>query len=169
LQSQPQDSGPASATLGETSSPAISETSSFDWIDDRQDPAISRLISVSCRVLLSAFLKLTVETATSESEQQDVDEPKQAKNRFGRQKSSQNTTSSRKRKQNSSRDEDDDENDEADSKRQRSDSKGLTSCDVRPLACPFNKYDNRLFGPESLDDAYHVCATCSFVSTAHLK
>ena len=169
LQSHPQGPSPTSTTLCGKLSPTVSDTSSFDWTEDGQDPALLQLISMSCNVLLHAYLKLARKTVPSESEQQDADGPKQTKDRAGRQQSSQSTTNSRKRKQNSSRDESDDGNDQADSKRQRSDSKGPTGSDVWPLACPFNKYDNRLFGPESPDDAYHVCATCSFVSIAHLK
>jgi hypothetical protein len=169
LQSHPQGPSPTSATLSRKLSPTASDMSSFDWTEDGQDPALLQLISISCSVLLHAYLKLARKTVPSESEQQDVDGPKQTKDRVGRQQSSQSTTNNHKRKQNSSRDKSDDGNDQADTKRQRSDSKGPAGSDVRPLACPFNKYDNRLFGPESPDDAYRVCATCSFVSIAHLK
>lgn len=168
LQPHSQGLPPTSATLGGKLSPAASDASSFGWTEDGQDPALLRLISVSCGILLRAYLKLAGNTVPSESKQQDLNGSKQTKDSFGRQQS-KSTTNSRKRKQNSSRDESDDGNDQPGSKRQQSESKGHSGFDVRPLACPFNKYDNRLFGPESPDDAYHICATCSFVSIAHLK
>lgn len=43
------------------------------------------------------------------------------------------------------------------------------STDMKPLACPFNKYDDRLFGSESPDPSYRICGSCSFVTVAHLK
>jgi hypothetical protein len=37
------------------------------------------------------------------------------------------------------------------------------------LACSFNKYDHRLFGPQSPNPSYHICATCSFTNIGYLK
>ncbi|KPI36329.1 uncharacterized protein AB675_7259 [Cyphellophora attinorum] len=39
----------------------------------------------------------------------------------------------------------------------------------RNLACPFNKFNTLLFGPDSPDPSYHGCATCNFVNIAYLK
>jgi hypothetical protein len=111
LQSHPQGPSPTSTTLSGKLSPTVSDTSSFDWTEDGQDPVLLQLISMSCSVLLHAYLKLARKTVPSGSEQHDVDGPKQTKDRVGRQQSSQSTTNSRKRKQNSSRDESDDGND----------------------------------------------------------
>lgn len=45
-----------------------------------------------------------------------------------------------------------------------------TRCDdLRPMACPFNKFDSYLFGPDSPDESYHICGTCNFITLAHLK
>ena len=37
------------------------------------------------------------------------------------------------------------------------------------LACPFNKYNHILFGPDSPNRAYHGCSACAFINVAHLK
>lgn len=43
----------------------------------------------------------------------------------------------------------------------------LTPLKDRPLACPFNKFDNIQFG--EINPAYHVCSTWNSVKTAYLK
>lgn len=43
-----------------------------------------------------------------------------------------------------------------------------TACS-RTLACPFNKYDCRMFGTDSTDPRYHACTTWASVKVAHLK
>ena len=168
---QSHSSGPAlaSSTFGEKHSPSISDTSSSDWTEDGQDPDILRLISVSCSILLSAYLKSLVQSKPSKSKQNDGDRSQPTKDGIGHQRSSQSTFNSRKRKENDSGDGSDGRDDNVGPRRRWCDFKSPTSLKDRLLACPFNKYDNGLFGPDSPDEAYHACATCSFVNIAHLK
>lgn len=159
----------ASSACEATSISNPSKAPNWDWSGDGHVRAVRNLISVSCNIVLSAFLECHAKGVVSASEMQDEEHSKQQGSRSRRQKSAQSRCKSCKRGSNSSGDDLDDEGDKHSPKRSRLDSKSTATSAVPPLACPFNKYDSRLFGPESPDESYHVCATCSFVTIAHLK
>lgn len=70
-----------------------------------------------------------------------------------------------KRKQPNDRDDDDDQrNNDRRNKQSKSDPDAL-----RPLACPFNKFNNIAFGVNAINSSYHVCSTWSDVKTAYFK
>ncbi|OAL31626.1 hypothetical protein AYO20_08169 [Fonsecaea nubica] len=166
-QSELQCAGPASPSLSRTLNSSTSETSSSGWTEDGRERDVNLFVSLSCYTLLWTFLKLV--TAPSESGQQPRDGPNHTKDVLGHKSSSRNSRVSGKKRRDTSEDELDDEDGERDAKRKRIDATCPDEHDIRPLACPFNKFDNVLFGPESADEAYHCCATSSFMNVARLK
>ncbi|KAL9620113.1 MAG: hypothetical protein Q9160_005319 [Pyrenula sp. 1 TL-2023] len=67
---------------------------------------------------------------------------------------SKGPSNNHKRKLDKPIDESDEDDEQMRSKCQIQDSKGSSNLEERPLACPFHKYDNILFGPDSRDEAY---------------
>ena len=149
---------------------AISDVSST-WTEHLQESKMLRSISMSCKILILVYLKFVARRAPSNYKTHGVKKTKTTQDSSKQQQSLQEPSSKRRRvrKQKQNSHESDDGDDVSRSKRRRYDSNGLTKLEDRPLACPFNKYDNRLFGPDSTDESYHACSTCSFVNVAHLK
>ena len=158
-----------SVSISDKSSPTASELSSIS-IEEMWDPATMRLIPISCNALISRFMRALLRNVTSNPQSQEGKGSRTTKDRPKHQRDPQGTRNSRKRKLGDlGRGLDDREEDGGVPKHQRTDLHSSSDTYDRSLACPFNKYDNRLFGPDSPDEAYHACATCSFVSVAHLK
>ncbi|ETN39122.1 uncharacterized protein HMPREF1541_05345 [Cyphellophora europaea CBS 101466] len=84
-------------------------------------------------------------------------------------RSSNQSSSSRKRKSDKSNVEGNEEHDGPRQKRRRCHDASVDEDAPRRLACPFNKYDTQLFGPESSETDYHNCVIFSCKSIAHLK
>lgn len=152
-----------------------SDISSPDWIDDEKDRATLQVVYTSTEALLGAYAKFSLRAfagrgsksgrgttgtvcsqASSQGQTSSQDDPCNRKRKLGR----------------TNRGTGQEEYDGGDDRRQPTTSKKPLHPDrplEPPLACPFNKYDSRLFGPGSPDESYHGCASCSFVSVAHLK
>lgn len=78
-------------------------------------------------------------------------------------------TQNQKAKRKSQRDQPDHDSDDGKGRKRQRHGQTTSSSQEPLLACPFFKYDSRLFGPDSPDEAYRVCASCSFSKLAHLK
>ena len=157
------------STLSAKSSPTRSDTSSSTWTEDMQDSMIVRLVSISCDVLVRVYMRLVVNTRPSNSKEKQGKGSKKTQHSLENQRHTQGLCGSRKRKMNRSNYDSDDGDDTTGFKRRRYDPNDPIEVKDPPLACPFNKFDNILFGPDSPDESYHACATCSFVNIAHLK
>lgn len=153
------------------SSPTRSDLSSSGWTDDGQDAETLRLISVSSNVLVSAYMKLATNYISKECQNGATGDSPPCKAPRNQTQQTQNSSNGRKRKLNYSDSGSDDFDDNGYPKRRKTGSthSAQASSDILPLACPFNKYDSILFGPDSPEEAYHACATCSFVNIAYLK
>ncbi|KAL9620220.1 MAG: hypothetical protein Q9160_005229 [Pyrenula sp. 1 TL-2023] len=153
------------------SSPTGSDLSSSGWTEDGQDAETLRIISISSNVLVSVYTKRT-STYTSKGYVSGETGGSSSCKAPERQTSQTQTSKfGRKRKMSRSNTSSDGFDDNGDPKRQKPGQTQPTHAesDILPLACPFNKYDSVLFGPDSPEEAYHACATCSFVNIAHLK
>ena len=159
---------PAFTTFSPKSSPTMSDTSSSSWTDEMYDTDITRLVYISSSILTRLYTKLVADNRASNPRTRQGNGSTKKQSERG-QRPLQGIPNSRKRKPNLSGDESDDGGNMPGPKRQRNGLDHSNNLDDRPLACPFNKYDNRLFGPDSPDESYHACATGSFVNIAHLK
>ena len=136
--------------------------------EDELDLETSRLILVSSYILLRAYSARTSDSTYFESEQYDSDGSKSKKQATERQQP-QNKSGSRKRGVEKSGGNNGNEKFDKGLKKRRREINGTISDEDRPLACPFNNHDDRLFGADSPDQDYHGCGTCSFIHIAHLK
>ncbi|KAL9105813.1 MAG: hypothetical protein Q9227_009069 [Pyrenula ochraceoflavens] len=153
-------------------SPTDSDLSSSEKVKNQQDVVALGFIDVSSTFLVSAYLKLaTKHTSYEHGDGAVVNDSSTCKTSSKQTQRTQDSSNGRKRKLNRSHSGSDDFDDNEDPKRQKTRfaQPNQENSDILPLACPFNKYDSILFGPDSPEEAYHACATCSFVSIAHLK
>jgi len=149
-------------------SPTASMMSTEDGIVSRSTTG-DKTVAVCSRVLLSAYGQISDTNQSPPTETRGSDGPKLASKagRKGQPQGSRSSQNLRKRR----RADDDGSADEGKDRGKRFQHTEIEPPKAfeRPLACPFNKFDNILFGPDSSDEAYHSCATCSFVNIAHLK
>ena len=149
-------------------SPTTSMVSTEAGVVPRSD-ANDRTIAICSRILLHIYGRISGTSRTRGTEAHTSSNPKTVSKSSGKRKSLVSKLSQNKGKR--KRVDDDESADEGSGKEKRTrhteseQSKGFE----KPLACPFNKFDNRLFGPDSSDESYHSCATFSAVLVAHLK
>ena len=165
-QGQPLHHRVSSSTLGRHSSPLSPDVSSSDMSEDGQDPGLVRLISVASRLLLIVYLGRGTQNSSPRSSKNASGPSESLQGDNGSQQSSRNPSSNGKRRKNEL---DEDANQGGDVRRSKRRQRDIKSPTDRPLACPFNKYDNILFGPDSPDASYRSCAAWSCVTPAHLK
>ena len=130
--------------------------------DAQHDIGTSKLIDVTSRALLWAYWKLVSHGSRQDAPQtaggQLVSQSKPGNDNINiRQKSVK-----RKKKH-----QDNSDGEGLPEKRRLKESKANVSGPL--FACPFNKFDPRLFGPDSTNDAYVVCGTFAGAHIAHLK
>ena len=144
-----------------------SDLSSSGWTETGADAESLRLITLTSKTVLTAYRKLAATSAAATDKA--VVSTSQAKLRKAR---SAQTRGAQKRqtKQKRKGRQDDNSEDEEHPKRQRQGCADPMSKDSNLLlACPFNKYDHRVFGPDSSVEAHRSCATCACVHIGHLK
>jgi hypothetical protein len=150
-------------------SPLSSHTSRYEESDRGSSAMAESIITLCCRALLHAFTNtlaaVHVGGITTESSGGS-----QASARMAGAAKGQSVSASRecKRRCEGEDDQTDDNHDNGRNplKRPKVD---IICKPHRPLACPFNKCDNVLFGLDSYDTNYHACATFSCITIGHLK
>ncbi|KAI1615758.1 hypothetical protein EDD36DRAFT_417247 [Exophiala viscosa] len=143
----------------------------FEWDQDHRGFTLSRVISLSNQALLRAHFKSNAGRTTPQSIPSTT-EPSgtsQSKSATTRSRSSPVNNRKKQRKSVHQKSGVNDDGEEGQSvKRPRRGDEGARA-DVRRMACPFNKYDNMLFGGDSPDSSYHICATFSCEDIGDLK
>lgn len=165
------DTSPSDDSLPTTRS----DVSSPDWIDDEKDWQALQLVYTSSAALLSAYGKYSAHGRSGQDSK--AGQPTKAtgcsRPSSQGQTSSQEDSCSRKRKfGRMDRNHKEEEGDDSDDRRRHPTSNKSSRPDKSSeptLACPFNKYNSKLFGPGSPDESYHGCASCSFVNIGYLK
>ena len=155
----------SSDTISENSNPLLTNESISEWSDDTQDTALAQLVTVSSRLLLDVYLNALIRGRSPQSGRAASNRSGSTAESSSGQQSSLHTSSKRKRKQ----PELDESTDRSGSVRVTKHRKNASCFEERLLACPFNKFDNILFGQDSHDESYRSCATCAFVNIAYLK
>jgi len=166
--------GPTTPAISEksnstTRSSSCSEAPFAEWSEEEGGSFLTQLITSSASGLLRVYIRSghnLRQCATNQAKSSNMKEPRsesaQIKQRLP-------TNPSRKRKVRSDENASDDEEYPDRMKKEPKNVQGVPSNHTKPLACPFNKFDSRLFGPDSPDESYHICATCNFITVAHLK
>lgn len=164
----------------------VSFDTTYSVMDGLEDAPISEVaeqdsprIQLPVRILLCLWIKLLTDISrrfSSGTRQHAVyPEPSgqyapasQSKENLGTSSvASSQTSGTRSFKRRRSSDDGEDDNDRKNPKmRMKS---GQATPENRPLACPFNKYDNYTFGGDARNTAYHVCSTWNDVKTAYFK
>lgn len=144
-------------------------TSSPSWSEDDLSANRQRLVTVVSLVLVRAFL-------SSQGTDALVSRPSGGGSRGSAKQDGPPFAGAIGRDRNSLRagkrpwaNDGDDDGDEVHKRRAGSGLAGPEASFSRLLACPFNKYDCRMFGSGSVDSRYHACTTWASVKIAHLK
>lgn len=169
-----------------SSASVASFDTTYSVMDGLEDAPISDVaeqdsprIQLPVQILLCLWMKLIVDITrrfTSGTRQHAVyPEPSgqygsasQSKESLGTSSvTSSQTSGSRSFKRRRSDDDGEEDNDRKNPKMRIK--SGQVTPENKPLACPFNKYDNYTFGGDARNTAYHVCSTWNDVKTAYFK
>jgi hypothetical protein len=166
--------GPTTPAISEksnstTGSSSRSEEPFAEWSGEEGCSFLAQLITSSASGLLRVYIRSghnLRQCATNQAKSSNTKEPRSESAQINQRLQ---TNPSHKCRARSDENASDDEEYPDGMKKDRKNVQGVPSNHTKPLACPFNKFDNRFFGPDSPDESYHICATCNFVTIAHLK